>query len=265
MTRSIWPNGPNHPVSNPTGSPFLSVIIPAFNEESRIAIALELVAGHLTDKPYDWEIIVADDGSTDRTREIVEIAAATDPRIRYLGLRHGGKGWAIKNGMLESTAEWRFMCDADLSMPAEHIDRFLPGDKPPAHDIGIGSREADGAQRFDEPLWRHVTGRAFNYGARLFAIGGLNDTQCGFKLYRGSLADEIFKRQLSEGWGFDVEVLYLGRKMGARIIEVPIDWHFNAESKVGLIRGGLGFLDILAVRWNDIRGRYRDIKRDRPQ
>ena len=250
-------------MNDAASGPFLSVIIPAFDEEARIGSALEKLTRHLSGKPYEWEIIVADDGSTDRTREIVENAAASDPRIRYLGLRHGGKGWAIKNGMLNSTAEWRFMCDADLSMPAEHIDRFLPDDKAPDHDIGIGSREAPGSRRFDEPLWRHLIGRQFNYAARLIALGGLNDTQCGFKLYRGSLADEIFAAQKAKGWGFDVEVLYLGRKMGARMEEVPIDWHFNAESKVGFIRGGLGFLDILAVRWNDIRGRYRDVKRDK--
>jgi dolichyl-phosphate beta-glucosyltransferase len=165
--------------------------------------------------------------------------------------------------MLHSTAEWRFMCDADLSMPAEHIDRFLPDDQAPGHDIGIGSREAAGAQRFNEPLWRHITGRLFNYVARLFALGGLNDTQCGFKLYRGSLADKVFDLQTAENWGFDVEVLYLSRKMGASIVEVPIDWHFSAESKMGFLSGGLAFLDILTVRWNDIRGRYRDVNRGR--
>ena len=206
---------------------------------------------------------MAEDGRPSRAGGVVDTAAASGARRRYRGLRHGGKGWAIKNGMLHSTAEWRFMCDADLSMPAEHIDRFLPDDKAPDHDIGIGSREAPGSRRFDEPLWRHLIGRQFNYAARLIALGGLNDTQCGFKLYRGSLADEIFAAQKAEGWGFDVEVLCLGRKMGARMEEVPIDWHFNAESKVGFIRGGLGFLDILAVRWNDIRGRYRDVKRDK--
>lgn len=243
--------------------PFLSVIIPAFDEEKRIGSALTELTRHLSGKPYEWEIIVADDGSTDRTREIVESAAASDPRIRYLGLRHGGKGWAIKNGMLHSTAEWRFMCDADLSMPASHIDRFLPGDRAPAHDVGIGSREAEGAQRFNEPQWRHLTGRIFNYAARLVALGGLNDTQCGFKLYRGSLADRVFDIQKAESWGFDVEVLYLSRKMGATIEEVPIDWHFSAESKMGVLSGGLAFLDILAVRWNDVRGRYRGVSRSR--
>ena len=248
-------------MNDAASGPFLSVIIPAFDEEARIGSALEKLTRHLSGKPYEWEIIVADDGSTDRTREIVENAAASDPRIRYLGLRHGGKGWAIKNGMLTSTAEWRFVCDADLSMPAEHIDRFLPGDRAPDHDIGIGSREAAGSQRFSEPLWRHITGRLYNYVARLFALGGLNDTQCGFKLYRGSLADRVFELQTGEGWGFDVEILYLSRKMGASIVEIPIDWHFSAESKMGFLSGGIAFLDILAVRWNDIRGRYKGANR----
>lgn len=258
-TRSILLRGTNAAVA----SPFLSVIIPAFDEEARIGSALESLTQHLSGKPYEWEIIVADDGSTDRTREIVEAAAESDPRIHYLGLRHGGKGWAIKNGMLHSTAEWRFMCDADLSMPAEHIDRFLPNDQGPDHDIGIGSREAAGSQRFNEPQWRHITGRLFNYVARLIALGGLNDTQCGFKLYRGSLADEIFDLQTSESWGFDVEVLYLSRKMGATIEEIPIDWHFSAESKMGFLSGGLAFLDILAVRWNDVRGKYGGMIQDK--
>ncbi len=235
---------------------FLSVVVPAYNEESRIRWTLDQLVGHLSTKPYTWEVVVADDGSTDRTAEIVSDASAHDGRIRVLRLEHRGKGGAVRSGMLDSKAEWRFMCDADLSMPVEQIDLFLPGDAAPAFDIGVGSREVAGARRFGEPLRRHLIGRAYSYVARLLAVGGLSDTQCGFKMYRGELVPQLFGRQRLDGWGFDVEVLFLGRKNGARIEEVPIDWHYRTESKVSVASGATGFLDLLRVRWNGLLGRY---------
>ena len=243
--------------------PFLSVIIPAYNEQARIAETVAKLEAHLSSKTYEWEIIVADDGSGDRTVEIVGGISKKNAHVRLLPLEHRGKGWAIKNGMLHAKGQWRFMCDADLSMAVEQIDRFLPGDAAPPFDIGIGSREAPGARRFGEPLLRHLIGRVYNWNVRLLAVRGLNDTQCGFKLFRGQLVPQLFGRQTLVGLGFDVEVLFLARKTGARIQEVPIDWQYRTGSKVGLLRSARrllhqasGFLDIVRVRSNAVLGRY---------
>lgn len=243
---------------------FLSVIIPAYNEEGRIASTLGELLAHLITKPYTWEIIVANDGSTDRTAEIVRDFATRDPRVRLTSLPHHGKGWAVKQGMLQASGEWRFMCDADLSMPAEQIDRFVPNGKASQFDIGIGSREVAGSRRIAEPAWRHLIGRVFNTATRLLAVPELNDTQCGFKIYRGAVVTNLFNLQTLNGFGFDVEILYLGRKSGIRIREVAIDWYYRPDSKVGLTGGVAGFIDIVRVRWNDFRGRYR-VRQEAPR
>ena len=239
--------------------PFLTVVIPAYDEEARIEASIRRVAAHLAGRPYSWEITVVDDGSTDRTADIVSNLAAENPRVRLLRIPHGGKGAAVKHGMLESDAEWRFLCDADLSMPPEQIDRFFQGeDGAPRFDVSIGSREAPGARRFDEPPSRHLIGRVFNQVVRVFAVRGLDDTQCGFKLFRGDVAWVLFGRQRLPGFAFDVEVLYLARKSGFSIGEIAIDWYHHGGSKVNLTKGASAFVDILKVRFNDLLGRYSE-------
>ncbi|MBI2966180.1 MAG: glycosyltransferase [Chloroflexi bacterium] len=246
-----------------TGSdPYLSVVIPAYNVERLIEQSLQRVVGHLQNKPYSWDVVVADDGSTDRTADAVARFAETEPRVRLLKLAHGGKGWAVKNGMLASSAAWRFMCDADLSMPSEQIDRFLSGEEDPGYDIGIGSREAPGARRFDEPARRHFYGRVFNRVVRMFAVRGLDDTQCGFKMFRGALVPSLFGAQRLSGWGFDVEVLFIARGARLKLREVAIDWYYGRDSKMTLKKGGAAFLEILQVRWHGIRGRYDAARQD---
>lgn len=239
------------------GEPFLCVVIPAFNEEKLIGDAIAQVSAHLSTKSYSWEIIVADDGSSDRTAEIVVDAAEGGTRVQLVQIPHRGKGAAIQAGMLATNATWRFMCDADLSMPADQIDRFFVTEDP-AYDIGVGSREAPGSRRIDEPWRRHVIGRVYNYAARLIAVRGLDDTQCGYKMYRGELAESIFGGQTFPGFGFDVEVLFLAQKQGALMEEIAIDWYYRQESKVSLIGGALGFVDIFRVRLNNLRGVYHD-------
>ena len=237
--------------------PFLAVVIPAYNEEARIEAGVSRVAAHLAGKAYSWEIAVVDDGSTDRTAGVVAELAAENPNVRLLRIPHGGKGAAVRHGMLESNAEWRFLCDADLSMPPEQIDRFFQGDGGmPRFDVSVGSREATGARRFDEPLIRHLIGKTFNWMVRIFAVRGLDDTQCGFKLFRGDAATELFSRQLLPGFAFDVEVLYLAQKAGYAVGEIAIDWYYHSGSKVTLMKGASAFADILTVRLNDLMGRY---------
>ncbi len=240
---------------------FLSVIIPAYNEEARIEASVRRIAAYLAGKAYPWEITVVDDGSTDRTADIVSELAVENPKVRLLRIPHAGKGAAVRHGMLESDGEWRFLCDADLSMPPEQIDRFFEGDDGmPRFDVSIGSREAPGARRFDEPFSRHFIGRAYNRAVRILAIRGLDDTQCGFKLYRGDIAHALFEWQRLPGFAFDVEVLFLARKAGFTIGEIGIDWYYYSGSKVTLSKGASAFADILRVRLNDLMGRYSKLR-----
>ena len=241
------------------GRPYVSVIIPAFNEATRIIPTLEKVVEHFSDKPYEWEVVVVDDGSTDATAQMVEDWSQSHPSVRLEKSEHRGKGWAVRRGMLSATGAYRLMSDADLAVPIHWVDQFLEQMDLGRH-IVIGSREAAGARRFDEPAYRHLMGRVFNWVVKLLAVRGFQDTQCGFKMYRGELADRIFDAQTLKGWGFDVEILLLGKKVGATITEVPIDWYYRTESKMGTVSGALGLADVFRVRFNEIRGKYRGLK-----
>ena len=237
-------------------APFLSVVIPAFNEETRIAATLEGIVDYLGSQEYAWDVTVVDDGSTDATAELVTGFARESPHVSLLRVEHGGKGWAVKNGMVRSLGEYRFLCDADLSMPVEQLSRFLPPNSI-EFDIAIGSREVPGARRIGEPRRRHAMGRVYNLLVRALAVPGVSDTQCGFKCFRGEVAQDIFPLQRFHGFSFDVEVLFLARKRGLRIQEVPIDWYYRSESKVRAYRDSLAMTcDILAMRWRHLRGGY---------
>ena len=237
-------------------APYLSVVVPAFNEERRIGRTLDQVAAYLGDREFTWEVLVVDDGSTDRTREIVEEAARRFPGIRVLPVDHGGKGWAVRKGMLSARGRLRFMADADLAMPIDQLDGFLAraGE---GCDVMIASREAPGARRFGEPHMRHLMGRVFNWTVRLLAVRGLQDTQCGFKCLTGDAADALFSVMSIDGFGFDVELLFVARKRGLSIVEVPIQWHYQPRSKIQPIRDPLLMLnDILRIRLLSLAGKY---------
>ncbi len=240
-------------------SPFLSVVIPAYNEEQIIAHTLEVVIKFLKTQGYSWEIIVVDDGSEDKTAALVRQAAQDNTGITLVGLPHKGKGSAVKEGMLQASGQYRFLADADLSMPIEQLQRFLP----PAldnFDIAIGSREILGSRRFGEPSKRHIMGRVFNLLVRLLTIKDLSDTQCGFKCFEANVAEALFPFQRAHGWGFDVEILFLAQKSGMSIYEVPIDWHYRQGSKIRPWRDSfLMFRDLLFVRWNYAAGKYRNL------
>ena len=159
-------------------------------------------------------------------------------------------------GMLAARGRYRFFADADLSMPIAEVARFIPPALPDAQ-VAIGSRESPGAVRYDEPSYRHVTGRVFNTIVRLLALPGLEDTQCGFKCFRGDIADEVFPLQTISGWTFDVEVLFIARRRGYRIVELGIPWYFNADSKIRVARDASRmFLDLINIRLNAWAGRY---------
>lgn len=237
-------------------NPFLSVIIPAYNEASRLPAALEQVDAFLSAQPFTSEILVVDNGSVDAT---YKIAGEMRKEIKNLRVAHEdlrGKGRAVRRGMLMAEGDYRFICDADLSMPIEEILRFLP---PKLEDIpvAIASREAPGAVRYDEPQYRHLVGRAFNGLVRLLLLPGLQDTQCGFKCFRADAAQEIFPLITVTGWTFDVEALFIARKLGFAIREIPIAWYHNHQSRVKLLRDSVRMgLDLFLIRWNDLRGKY---------
>jgi dolichyl-phosphate beta-glucosyltransferase len=169
---------------------------------------------------------------------------------------HGGKGAAVRAGMLAAAGELRFMCDADLSMPVRELPRFLDV-VPRACDIAIGSREGAGARRVGEPAHRHVIGRGFNALVRSLAIPSINDTQCGFKLFTAGAAAAVFPHVTIDGWAFDVEMLWIATRRGLRIREIPIEWHYRDYSRVSPLRDAVVMLrDVVKIRANAARGLY---------
>ena len=237
-------------------APLLSIIIPAHNEENRLPHSLEQVFAFLEQQRYSSEVLVIENGSTDRTLELAKAYAKKQDSLRVIHEPLRGKGLAVRRGMLEALGQYRFMCDADLSMPIEGVNKFLPPERS-GFDIAIGSREVQGAVRYDEPLYRHSGGRLINFVIRLLILPDLQDTQCGFKCFRAEVADDLFGRQLMEGWSFDIEVLYLAEQRGYKIMEVPVDWYYRPESKVSALRDAYRMIrDIFRIRANMRRGMY---------
>jgi glycosyltransferase involved in cell wall biosynthesis len=238
-------------------SPYLSIVIPAYNEERRLPTTLEKTLRFLEKQSYSAEVLVIENGSQDRTFQVAQEFAAGNPQFRLIREEQRGKGRAVKRGMLEAGGQFRFMCDADLSMPIEEVNRFLPPLQE-AYDLAIASREAPGAVRYNEPFYRHLGGRLINLTIRLLALPGMQDTQCGFKCFRAAIAEDLFSSLTLSGWSFDVELLYIAQKRGYRIAEVPIPWYFMADSKISLFRDTFKLvLDILTIRRNDRNGLYR--------
>jgi len=235
--------------------PFLSVVIPAYNEETRISATLSAVLDYLRAQKYTWEIVVVDDGSVDATSAFVNSVVDTDDRVCLERIPHGGKGWAVRHGMLAATGELRFMCDADLAMPIPQISRFID-QMSEGYDLVIGSREGTGSRRYDESASRHFRGRIFNLVVRLLAVRRFQDTQCGFKCFRSTAAEGLFASQRTTGFGFDVELLYLASKRDLRVLEMPIEWHHQEESTVRFVDAFLMLRDVIMVRLRDVRGDY---------
>lgn len=236
---------------------YLSIIIPAHNEEKRLPPTLLAIEAFLKRQPYESEVLVVENGSRDLTAVVAEAFAADHPRVRVLREVGRGKGLAVRRGMLEALGDYRFICDADLSMPIDELPKFLPPNHPGA-DVLIGSREAPGARRFNEPAYRHFQGRVFSNLVKWFALPGFEDTQCGFKCFTARAAQDIFSVQRFDGMSFDVEALFIALRRGYRVVEVPIDWYYRSESRVDPIREPLRMLrDILIIRRNWANGLYR--------
>jgi glycosyltransferase involved in cell wall biosynthesis len=236
--------------------PFLSIILPAHNEAQRLPPSLEKIKAFIQEQDYSIEVLVVENGSVDDTLAVAKSYLADFPELQVFHEDRRGKGLAIQRGMLAAKGAYRFLCDVDLSMPIEQVNRFLPGAMGSV-DVAIGSREVPGAKRYDEPGYRHLIGRGFNTMVRWLVLPGLQDTQCGFKCFRAEVADRVFRLQTMQGMSFDAEVLYIARKLGYAIQEVAIDWYYNADSRVRLLQYSVQMgLDLLKIRANDRRGLY---------
>lgn len=241
-------------MSDPT--PWLSLVVPAYNEEARLPATLEAIERFLPTVGRPVEVVIVNNASRDATAAIARAAAARDPRLRVLDEPRRGKGAAVRTGMLQARGEYRFIADADLSMPLSEAANFLPP-RLVGVDVAIGSREAPGARRVGEPLHRHWMGRVFNAWVRLVALPGIRDSQCGFKSFTADAAAAVFSRQAVDDFSFDVEILVIARRLGLRVAEVPIEWHYRPQSRVRPLRDALKMaLGVARIRWR-WRGRGR--------
>jgi dolichyl-phosphate beta-glucosyltransferase len=237
-------------------NPRLSLVIPAYNEQARLPYTLSQIEAYLCQEQIDCEVIVVDNGSQDATSAVVMQAATTFPRLRLVRTDRRGKGCAVRTGTLAARGDVVLFADADLSWSVEDLARFLAlvDDTNP---IVIGSREGSGARRIGEPIYRHLMGRVFNRVVQTLAVPGVEDSQCGFKAFTVEAARAIFSRQRINGFGFDVEVLYLARRLGFGVRVVPLRWEHKENSRVAPVRDTLSMLsDVLRVRLNDWRGVY---------
>lgn len=237
----------------------LSIVIPAYNEEKRLPASLDTILKFAAGRYEFLEILVVDDGSRDGTAGCVRQYAATHPPVRMLqNPGNRGKGYAVRHGMLEAKGEWILFTDADLSAPIGEIERLFEAAKGMGADVAIGSRALDRSLiGVHQPAGREYAGRVFNWIMR--GITGLPflDTQCGFKLYSRSAARQIFSRQQLEGFGFDVEDLFIAKVLGIKVVETPVRWNNVEGTKVSLWNGVDSFLDPLRVRWFQLLGKYK--------
>jgi dolichyl-phosphate beta-glucosyltransferase len=240
------------------GYPQYSIVIPAYNEAARIINALEAVVACIRQRQWSAEVVVVDDGSRDRTAELVRAFVASAPEVRLLqNPGNRGKGYSVRNGILHSFGEVVMFTDADLSAPIEEAEDLFAAIADGA-DIAIGSRWLERArQTIRQPLYRQFFGRCFNAVTRMVMGLPYADTQCGFKAFTRSAAQTIFQLQTIERWGFDPEILFIAIKRGYKIVEVPVSWAHDERTRISYLKDGLRMLeDIAIVRWNALLGRY---------
>lgn len=232
--------------------PFVSIVIPAYNEEKRIGESLQKIVQYAKTKPFSLEIIVSDDGSLDQTVAVAK-KELTECGIEHQVIRapiNRGKGAAVRNAMLQAKGDYRLFSDADLSTPIGELDRFLPLLIEKKADVVIGSRAVPGAQiKERQPWFREFMGRVFNKIASLFAFHGIRDSQCGFKCFNKDASEKIFTAQKLDGFSFDVEIVFLAQKFGFQIVELPVVWVNSAATKVKVLSDPIKmFWDVLRIR-----------------
>lgn len=237
---------------------YLSVIIPAYNEEKRLPKTLEEVDAYLSKQPYNYEIIVVNDGSLDKTAAVVRNLISQIKNLQLINnKKNHGKGWVVKQGMLAAKGKYRINVDADNAVSIDQIETFWPylGE---GYDVIIGSIEIKGAKIKEQAAWyRRLLGRWSKYLIRLFTIWEIHDSQRGFKLFSAKAAEKIFSRQTIERWGFDIEILIIAKKLGYKIKELPVVWINPDNSKVTLMSYWDTLKELLIIKWNLVRGKYR--------
>ena len=238
--------------------PRYSIIIPAYNESARVGATLERVLAYATEQGWDAEVIAVDDGSRDNTAEVIRGYAQHDSRLRLLqNPGNRGKGYSIRNGMLQGRGEILLFSDADLSSPIEEADKLF-AEIAQGADIAIGSRWLRShLQTQRQPIYRQLFGRVFNLMLRITLGLNFRDTQCGFKAFTCRAAQLIFPLQRIERWGFDPELLYLARKFGLKVAEVPVAWAHCEGTRINPLRDAPQmFGEMLKIRWNALSGKY---------
>jgi dolichyl-phosphate beta-glucosyltransferase len=246
-----------------TVPPMISVVIPAYNEEKRIQLSLLEACSFLDHTPLDYEMIVVDDGSSDRTSEIVGDLASDTPSLKLMRYeKNRGKGYALRTGVLATKGDPVLVMDADLSTPMEEMFKLIPCLAEGRSHVAIGSRAlalSDIIRK--QPWWRRGMGKIFNQIVRVLVIDGISDTQCGFKLFTGNVARELFGRATVDRFAYDVEILALAARKGYRIVEVPVRWINSPESKVNPLNDSLRMLaDILRIRFRVGKARLKEVR-----
>lgn len=241
---------------------FLSIIIPAYNEEKRLPRAIKKITKYLASISFQYEIIIVDDGSTDGTASLADEFTFLYPFLRVIHLKKNrGKGCAVRSGVLEAKGKYILFSDADLSTPISEAEKLLVYLKS-GYDIAIGSRRLSFSKiEVRQPFLRELMGSVFSIMVQFLVLKGVKDTQCGFKCFTQKSAHRIFREQKLNGFSFDVEVLFLAKKYGFSVKEVPVRWRDSPRTTLKLMRDSIKmFFGLLKVRYNDIRGKYSPLK-----
>jgi glycosyltransferase involved in cell wall biosynthesis len=240
-------------------APFYSIIIPAYNEAERIGASLDRILSYIAESRWSAEIIVVNDGSRDNTSQVVQEYSRRNPIIRVLeNPGNRGKGYSVRNGMLNASGQVLLFTDADLSSPIEEANKLFSVIESGEADVAIGSRYLQSElQTRKQPLHRRMLGRAFNMALRTILGLSYVDTQCGFKAFNRKAVTTIFPNMKIERWGFDPEILFLARRYGLRVAEVPVSWAHDHRSKISPLRDGTRMLgELLRIRMNSVGGKY---------
>lgn len=245
-----WKTTPNK------GEPYVSIVIPAYNEEVRIVPTIGVIASHMSGLGFEWELLIADDGSKDKTVETVEALQFVNLRVLKTP-KNGGKGSAVRRGMLEASGKYVLFDDADNSTPIEEIEKLLRKLDTEGYDVAIGSRAAEGAQEAKRSLLRRIMSGGLRWLVRTVLRMGVRDTQCGFKMYTREAARRLHRAQTIMGFSFDLEILYLASKLRYKVAEVPVAWVDAPGSKVDTRKEAQRFLrDLSRIMLNDLKGTY---------
>jgi dolichyl-phosphate beta-glucosyltransferase len=237
----------------------LSIVVPAYNEETRLPKTLERIHDYLSSRAFAAEVIVVDDGSSDGTARVVESALANFSELRLISNgSNRGKGFSVRHGMLRARGEIALFTDADLSAPIEEADKLIAAICTQKHDVAIGSRASGELIEVHQSILRRMAGKIFNVLVRIGTGVNFGDTQCGFKAFRRESTRILFEQQLITGFGFDPEVLFLARYHGLKVAEVPVRWAHVDGTKVHVFTDSLRmFWDLAKIRWNAFAGAYQ--------